>query len=101
MHILLLIIVCISVWPTMAMPRPVAARIPRNNYKACNARSRHCESGYVFEKDVATEQAAAKTLIGGYIQTTYTDFEKQNSNLISVASFSSLGRKFPKLSVYQ
>jgi hypothetical protein len=34
-----------------------------------------------LESDVATEQEmAAKTLIGGYIQTTFTDFEKQPSD---------------------
>lgn len=34
-----------------------------------------------LEKDFAAEQEiAAKTLVGGYIQTTFTDFEKQNSD---------------------
>jgi hypothetical protein len=97
MHIFLLIIVLISVLPCSGYAQ-VGSGTDTNQQLQNLQREIEAlrERVASLEKDVTTEQEiAAKTLIGGYIQTTYTDFEKQDSNFNIRRLILLWGRKFP------
>jgi hypothetical protein len=82
MHIFLLILVLISVLPSSGYAQVGSGTDSREQLQSLQREIEALRERVAsLEKDMTTEQEiAAKTLIGGYIQTTYTDFEKQDSN---------------------